>query len=148
MIQEIITLRDRPIFIAEDDADDRMMAAEAFEIAEVPNKLHFAEDGAALIEDLAELTDKPEDLPGLIILDMNMPKMDGWETLRRLHDDPVLKRIPVLVMSTSSAEEDIDRMYQLNASGYIVKPSSFDGLVDVAKSISQYWNGTVEPYAL
>ena len=85
----------------------------------------------------AKLKDRP--YPGIILLDLNMPKMDGLEVLRELKADPELSRIPVIVLTTSQAEEDIVHTYGLGVSSFITKPVSFDGLVDAVRVICQYW---------
>lgn len=131
------------ILIADDDADDRMLIEDAFEESRLSNPLHFVEDGEQL---LAFLRREPpfEDmqkmpLPGLIILDLNMPKMDGRTALAHLKKDPALQRIPVIVLTTSQAEEDILKTYGLGVSSFISKPVTFDGLVEVVQVIGQYW---------
>lgn len=131
------------ILIADDDADDRMLIEDAFEESRLSNPLAFVEDGEQLLaylrreppfEDLAG-----QQLPGLIILDLNMPKMDGRTALSHLKADPHLQRIPVIVLTTSQAEEDILKTYGLGVSSFISKPVTFDGLVEVVKVIGQYW---------
>jgi CheY-like chemotaxis protein len=131
------------ILIADDDADDRMLIEDAFEESRLSNPLYFVEDGEQLLsflrretpyEDLAK-----QPLPGLIILDLNMPKMDGRTALAHLKQDPALRRIPVIVLTTSQAEEDILKTYGLGVSSFISKPVTFDGLVEVVQVIGQYW---------
>ncbi len=136
------------ILIADDDADDRMMAKEALEECRLANHLDFVEDGVELLAYLrgrgpyagAGKTRKP----GLIILDLNMPKMDGREALREIKSDPSLRRIPVVVMTTSRAEEDIYRSYDLGVSSFITKPVTFEGLVAVMRELGRYWFEIVE----
>ncbi|MEL6477161.1 MAG: response regulator [Pseudomonadota bacterium] len=131
------------ILIADDDADDRMLIEDAFEESRLSNPLAFVEDGEQLLAYLrreppyTELEGAP--LPGLIILDLNMPKMDGRTALSHLKADPALQRIPVIVLTTSQAEEDILKTYGLGVSSFISKPVTFDGLVEVVKVIGQYW---------
>ncbi|MGI9452502.1 MAG: response regulator [Geminicoccaceae bacterium] len=131
------------ILIADDDPDDRMMIQEAFTENRVANKISFVEDGEQLMAYLrrngtfAKLKGRP--YPGIILLDLNMPKKDGLEALRELKADPELCRIPVIVLTTSQAEEDIVRTYGLGVSSFITKPVSFDGLVDAIRVICQYW---------
>ena len=135
----------RPITIlmADDDEEDRMMTKEAWEESRLANDLRFVEDGEELLEYLkhkgkyADPADSP--WPGLILLDLNMPKKDGREALREIKADTELRRIPVVVMTTSKAEEDIFRSYDTGASSYIVKPVTFEGLVAIVKGLEKYW---------
>ena len=131
--------------MADDDADDRMLAKEALEESRVLNDLHFVEDGEELLDFLnrrGRFSDAPR--PGLILLDLNMPKKDGREALKEIKADSDLRRIPVVVMTTSKAEEDIFRSYDLGASSFITKPVTFDRLVDLMKTLGQYWVEFVE----
>ena len=133
------------ILMADDDADDRMLAKEALEESRVLNDLRFVEDGEELMDFLkrrGKFTDAPR--PGLILLDLNMPKKDGREALQEIKADADLRRIPVVVMTTSKAEEDIYRSYDLGASSFITKPVTFDRLVDLMKALGQYWVEFVE----
>ena len=131
------------ILMADDDADDRMFAKDALDEAKLVNDLHFVEDGEELMDYLrhqgkySELNGSPK--PGLILLDLNMPRKDGREALKEIKEDNELKRIPVVVLTTSKAQEDIYRTYDLGVSSYITKPVSFDGLVDIMKTLSRYW---------
>ena len=131
------------ILMADDDADDRMFAKDALEEARLANDLHFVEDGEELMDYLRHqgkfvgLNGSPK--PGLILLDLNMPRKDGREALKEIKEDEELKRIPVVVLTTSKAQEDIYRTYDLGVSSYITKPVSFEGLVDIMKTLSKYW---------
>ena len=131
------------ILVADDDADDRMMIKDAFEDSRLNNELDFVEDGEQLIAylrregDYAHLVDEP--YPGVILLDLNMPKMDGREALKELKADPMLCRIPVVVLTTSEAEEDIVRTYGLGVNSFITKPVTFEGLVRVVTILCSYW---------
>ena len=131
------------IVMAEDDPDDRLLTREAMEESHLLNSLDFVEDGVELFEYLrregkyAELKGAP--LPGVILLDLNMPRMDGREALEKLKQDPVLKKIPVVILTTSKAEEDILQSYDLGVSSYIMKPVTFEGMVRVMMSFSDYW---------
>lgn len=135
------------ILMADDDADDRMLMKEALEENNLNNKLCFVEDGAELMDYLYKkgkfLTVETE-RPGLILLDLNMPRIDGREALRLIKSDPALKRIPVIVLTTSKADDDIERTYDLGVNSYISKPANFSDLVKVAQQISYYWFRTVE----
>ncbi len=136
------------ILIADDDADDRMLIEDAFRESRVANPLSFVENGEELLQFLraegkfADQMGKP--LPRLILLDLNMPKMDGRTALGHLKADPELRRIPVVVLTTSKAEEDILRTYDLGVSSFITKPVTFQGLVDVVRALNSYWIEIVE----
>jgi len=136
------------ILVADDDADDRQLIAEAFEEAKIPSDLRFVEDGVELLDYLlrrgkfADPEASPR--PGLILLDLNMPRMDGREALERLKDDRNLCSIRVVIMTTSKAEQDIVKSYDLMASSYITKPVRFESLVDVVKTLGKYWLEIVE----
>ncbi len=145
-----MTLHAKPItiLVAEDDEEDRMLAREALEESRLVNSLQFVSNGEDLMDYLhqrgryAEPGSAP--CPGLILLDLNMPLKDGREALREIKADPHLRRIPVVVLTTSHAEEDICRTYDMGANSYIAKPVTFAGLVDVMKSLTQYWFAIVE----
>lgn len=136
------------ILMADDDADDRMLTKDALEESRVLNEMRFVEDGEELMDYLhrrgkyAEAESSPK--PGLILLDLNMPKKDGREALKEIKSDPNLRRIPVVIMTTSKAEEDIFRSYDFGASSFITKPVTFDRLVDLMKAIGEYWVEFVE----
>jgi CheY-like chemotaxis protein len=125
------------ILIAEDDPDDRMLVEDAFNEARLGNEVEFAFDGVDLIEKLAALG--PTRLPDLIMLDLNMPRMDGREALRALKESARYRHIPVIILTTSKAEEDVLRSYDTGASSYITKPVSFQGMLDVLNTLGQYW---------
>jgi CheY-like chemotaxis protein len=136
------------ILMADDDEDDRLMTKEALEEARLKNELRFVEDGEELMNYLrhqgeyADAEKAPR--PGLILLDLNMPRKDGREALKEIKADPELRRIPIIVLTTSKAEEDILRTYDLGVNSFITKPVSFDGLVEVMKSLALYWLEIVE----
>jgi CheY-like chemotaxis protein len=135
------------ILIADDDADDRMMAKEALEECRLANPVDFVEDGVELLAYLrgqGRYSGSIKRRPGFIILDLNMPKMDGREALREIKADPLLRRIPIVVMTTSKAEEDIYRTYDLGVNSFITKPVTFDGLVAVMRTLGAYWIEIVE----
>jgi two-component system response regulator len=140
----------RPITIlmADDDADDRLMTREAFAESRLANDLRFVEDGEELLDYLhrrgrySDPASSPR--PGLILLDLNMPRKDGREALREIKSDPRLKRIRVVVLTTSKAEEDIYRTYDLSAASYITKPVTFDSMVEVIRTLGKYWLEIVE----
>ena len=136
------------VLMADDDADDRQMTGEAFEQCRVANDLRFVENGAELMDYLyhrgkfADMADSPK--PGLILLDLNMPKKDGREALREIKADPRFRNIRIIVLTTSKADEDIVRSYQLGAESFITKPVTFNALVDVIKTMGRYWLEIVE----
>lgn len=131
------------ILVADDDADDRMLIDEAFEESLLQNPVHFVEDGEQLLEYLRREGEYAKHegtaYPGVILLDLNMPRMDGRTALAKIKEDPELCRIPVVILTTSKAEEDIIRTYGLGVSSFITKPVTFEGLIDVVKAIGHYW---------
>lgn len=136
------------ILIADDDAEDRMLVKEALEESRLTNHIQFVENGEELIDYLhnsGKFADKEAyPTPGLILLDLNMPKKDGREALKEIKADEHLRVIPVVVLTTSKAEEDILRTYDLGVSSFITKPVTFASLVDVMKTLSKYWFEIVE----
>jgi CheY-like chemotaxis protein len=131
------------ILLAEDDEEDRMLACDALAESGMSDEIFCVTDGEDLMDYLhrrgnyAPPAVAPR--PGLLLLDLNMPKKDGREALREIKSDPQLRHTPVVVMTTSKAEEDIYRCYDSGASSYISKPVSFKGLVDVMKGLGEYW---------
>jgi CheY-like chemotaxis protein len=136
------------ILIADDDEEDRMLTQEALEESRLANDLRFVSDGEELMDYLyrrdkyAEPSTSPR--PGLILLDLNMPKKNGREALQEIKADPNLRRIPIVVLTTSKAEIDICQSYNLGANSFIAKPVTFEGLVEVMKTLGQYWFAVVE----
>ncbi len=144
MIQE---RRSISILLADDDPDDRMMAEEALEESRISNDLAMVEDGEELLAYLrceGRYADRPNQLPGLILLDLNMPRMDGREALEQIKKDPTLRRIPVVVLTTSKAEQDIFQTYDLGVNSFITKPVTFEGLVQIMSDLGRYWLEIVE----
>jgi CheY-like chemotaxis protein len=137
-----------PILMAEDDADDRMLAARALTQNWVANPLITVNNGEELLDYLfqrgkySDPASSPK--PCFILLDLNMPRMDGREALKIIKSDENLKRIPVVIMTTSKAEEDIFASYNVGANSYITKPFTFIGLVQVIKALKDYWLEIVE----
>lgn len=123
------------ILVADDDEEDRQLIKEALEESRLRNPLDFVHDGEELMKRLTNETD----LPGLILLDLNMPKKDGREALKEIKSNPKLKYIPVIILTTSQAEEDIYRTYNLGVNSFITKPVTFSALVDVLNKVAQYW---------
>jgi CheY-like chemotaxis protein len=136
------------ILMADDDADDRDLTRDALVESRLANDLHFVEDGVQLLDYLQQrgAYSKPGSAPrpGVILLDLNMPRRDGREALRAIKADPQLRNIPVVVMTTSKAEEDIAQSYDLGASSFITKPVTFEGLVEVVRGLGKYWFEIVE----
>ena len=136
------------ILVADDDADDRMMIKDAFEESRLGNPVDFVEDGVQLMNYLqreseyANLVDLP--YPGFILLDLNMPRKDGRTALREIKASPILQRIPIVILTTSKAEEDIVRTYNLGVNSFICKPVTFDSLVEIVKTVGRYWIEIVE----
>ena len=136
------------ILMADDDEDDQLMARDAFETNRLHNVLYFVKDGIELMDYLrrqgnfSDPSTSPK--PGLILLDLNMPLMDGREALKEIKSDPELRSIPVVVLTTSSAEEDIIKTYEYGVNSFITKPVTFQGLVEVIKQTGIYWFEIVE----
>ena len=131
------------VLMADDDADDRMLVQDAWEEGRLLNELRFVEDGEELLDYLnqrgtyAAPAEAPR--PGLILLDLNMPRKDGREALAAIKASPELRPIPILILTTSQAEEDILRVYDLGASSFITKPVTLESLVNMMKTLSHYW---------
>ncbi|GJL78861.1 MAG: response regulator [Nitrospinaceae bacterium] len=139
------------ILIAEDDEDDYLLILEALKEAGVNSEVHWVKDGDEVMEFLKSGSNGTNGnngstghLPGLILLDLNMPKKDGREALAEIKSNPKFRKIPVIVMTTSSAETDIAKSYDLGVNSFIQKPVRFDDLVTTAKVLSSYWIGTVK----
>ena len=136
------------ILMAEDDPDDRLLSKDALEEAHLMNDLRFVKDGEELMDYLyqrgsfEDCTTCPR--PGLILLDLNMPRKDGREALQEIKSDSRLRTIPVVVLTTSKAEEDILKSYDIGVSGYITKPVTFDELINVMRTLGKYWLQIVE----
>lgn len=131
------------ILMADDDADDRLLARDALDESRVANDLRFVEDGEELMDYLlrrGEYADPARSpRPGLILLDLNMPRKDGREALGEIKAHPDLRRIPVVVLTTSRQEEDVARSYDLGANSFISKPVTFQGLVETMRALGRYW---------
>lgn len=133
--------------MADDDADDRLLAHDALAECQFEAELRCVENGEELLDYLfrrgkySEATSAPR--PSLILLDLNMPRKDGREALREIKGTPELRRIPVVVFTTSKADTDIGQIYDLGANSFISKPVSFESLVNVMRLLGQYWCSTV-----
>jgi CheY-like chemotaxis protein len=137
------------ILVCDDDEDDRLLTRQALEDAHISNAVRFVEDGEQLLDYLyqrgpfaGETGEAPR--PGLILLDLNMPKLDGREALKTIKEDEQLRDIPVVVLSTSRLDEDIARSYQLGVNSFITKPVTFSGLVEAMNVLGRYWLEIVE----
>ncbi|HTI64818.1 MAG TPA: response regulator [Gemmatimonadaceae bacterium] len=137
------------ILICDDDEDDRMLTQQALEDAHISNELRFVQDGEQLLDYLyqrgqfaGETGKAPR--PGLILLDLNMPKMDGREALQRIKSDATLIEIPVVVLTTSGLDADVIRSYRLGVNSFITKPVTFSGLVEAMNVLGRYWLEIVE----
>ena len=143
-------MRLKPItlLLADDDPDDRLLARQALEKNRLANDLRCVEDGEELLDYLyrsGKFADpKQSPRPGLILLDLNMPRKDGREALREIKNDPRLRDIPIVVLTTSKAEEDVARTYNLGVNSYITKPVRFAALVEIMKALGKYWFEIVE----
>ena len=131
------------ILIAEDDPDDRMLTIRALEQNRLANDIKWVEDGEALMDYLhrrgAYADDGSAPRPGLILLDLNMPRMDGREALQAIKADPELRRIPVVVLTTSRAEQDVVQSYDLGVNAFVTKPVTFEELADAIRVLGNFW---------
>jgi len=131
------------ILLAEDDPDDRLLTRRALEKSQLANTVDTVEDGEELMKYLrregeyAEADAAPR--PGLILLDLNMPRMDGREALKKIKSDSELRRIPVIVLTTSEAEQDILQTYDLGVNAFVTKPVTFDDLANTLQALGEFW---------
>ena len=136
------------ILMADDDPDDRLMTQEAFTECRLSNPLHFVSDGEELLDYLHRRGQYADDvaypMPGLVLLDLNMPRKDGREVLREIKADPRLQSIPVVILTTSKAEEDVVRSYKDGVNSFISKPVTFAALLDVVQTLGKYWLQVVD----
>ncbi len=136
------------ILIADDDQDDQLLIRKALKSGRLVNQVKFVDNGEMLMDylyrkgDYEELSGEP--LPGLILLDLNMPVMDGREALKEIKTDKALRKIPVVVLTTSKAEEDILKTYDLGVNSFITKPVTFESLSSVLRATTNYWFEIVE----
>lgn len=142
------TTRPIHILVADDDQDDCLLMREALQEGRVANSVSFVHNGEELLHYLLRQppyqNEQQYPLPGLILLDLNMPLMDGREALAELKKHPQLRRIPVVILTTSSAPEDIELSYDKGVNSFITKPVTFSGLVEVVRTLGQYWLELVE----
>jgi CheY-like chemotaxis protein len=132
------------ILLVEDSPADVLLTREAFEQNRIVNRIHVAEDGVQAMDFLyrrGEYASAPR--PDLILLDLNLPRKNGREVLAEIKADPDLRKIPIVVLTTSNAEEDILRAYDLNANCYVIKPVGFDNFMQAVQSIRHFWFSVV-----
>ena len=132
------------VLLVEDDPGDVLMTREAFADNGLTNHLHVVSDGVAAMDFLlkrGEFVDVPT--PDLMLLDLNLPKMDGREVLAEVKADPILRQIPVVVLTTSEAQDDVLRSYELHANAYVTKPVDFDRFIEVVHKIDEFFAGVV-----
>lgn len=138
----------KSILLVEDDPDDIYLIGEAIDECQLEAKVFIVQDGEELMDFLnhrgafTEVENYP--FPNLILLDLNMPRKDGREALREIKEDPTLRSIPVVILTTSTSGEDLENMYALGASGFVTKPTSFSGLRETIEKIGSYWLSTVQ----
>ena len=147
MSQPEVPTRPITILLADDDEEDRELARDALQDSRLANDMKFVVDGQDLLDYLrheGRWTEEDSPRPGIILLDLNMPKMDGREALAEIKADDSLRRIPIVVLTTSKDEADVLCTYDLGVSSFITKPVTFGGLVDVMKTWTQYWFEIVE----
>jgi CheY-like chemotaxis protein len=133
------------ILLVEDNPGDYRLAMEVFKEAKVNNTMHIVTDGVEALKFLKKKGKyKESPRPDLILLDLNLPKKDGKEVLAEIKDDDNLKRIPVVILTVSSAEEDIVKSYDLHANAYITKPIDLDQFINVVRSIEDFWLSIVK----
>lgn len=131
------------LMMADDDVDDREFVREAFDRSGFRGEFRYVEDGGALVEYLmrakGDSRDRDCPIPDLILLDLNMPRVDGYEALKQIKSDEGLRRIPIVVLSTSESESDIQKTYDQGVNSFITKPAGFEDLVEMAGRLKKYW---------
>ena len=130
------------ILVAEDDPDDRLLLQDAMAEVRLANPIEFVRDGRELLDYLRcenDYAGRSPRLPGILLLDLNMPRMDGREALKAIKSDIALKQIPVVVLTTSKAEEDIVRSYDLGVNSFVSKPVNFMQFVSMMSALTDYW---------
>ena len=142
-------MSERIVLVAEDDAGQILLLQRAFHRTDLRLSVHFVKDGQEAIDYLkheATFRDRGvHPLPELLLLDLNMPRVDGFGVLEWVREQPVLKRLLIVVLTTSKANEDVNRAYDLGANSYLVKPAGPSGLVELAETIKGYWLGANQP---
>lgn len=135
------------LLLADDDSDDRLLVQDAIHECGWRGELRCVENGEELLDYLqrrGNYAGSQVPRPGLILLDLNMPRKDGREALREIKADPLLRRIPVVILTTSKADTDIASLYEMGANSFISKPVQFEGLVNVIRLIGEYWFKAVQ----
>ncbi|GAB4054142.1 response regulator [Spirosoma litoris] len=135
------------ILIADDDTDDRLFMDKALRQSGYTQNVQFVEDGEELMEYLRQegrYNEENAPWPNLLILDLNMPRKNGFQALNEIKDDPKLRRLPVVVMTTSSADEDVLKTYNLGVNSFVTKPFNFNRLVEMVSALKTYWIDTVK----
>ena len=128
------------ILLVEDNPGDARLAVEALRESKVNNNLYHAKDGVEAVAFLRREGPYAEaPTPGLVLLDLNMPRMDGREVLAEIKEDPALRAVPVVILTTSAAERDLVRTYDLHANAYVVKPLDLDRFIEVVQAIESFW---------
>ena len=142
------TVKQQIILMADDDADDRLLVQDALSECQFGESVRFVADGEELLDYLllrgkyADAASAPA--PGLILLDLNMPRKDGRQALREIRQHPDWRRTPVVVFTTSKADTDVRTIYDLGANSFVVKPAAYDALVKIMSQLAEYWFGVVE----
>jgi len=129
----------RTILLIEDSEDDYEATMRAFRKTNFHNPVHWCQSGQAALDFLQHAAAPDTKHPGIILLDLNMPGLDGRRTLQHIKEDQALKRIPIIILTTSGDERDVAACYQLGANTYIQKPIAFDGLIEAIKQLKEYW---------
>lgn len=135
------------ILIADDDTDDRLFMDRALRQSGYMHSIRFVDDGEDLMHYLqhqGRYTEQNAPWPDLLILDLNMPRKNGFQALSEIKDDPTLRRLPVVVMTTSSADEDVIKTYNLGVNSFVTKPFNFNRLVEMVSALKIYWLDTVK----
>lgn len=135
------------ILIADDDSDDCLLMEKALRQCDYKHAIQFVEDGEELMDYLRQrgaYNKQTAPWPDLLILDLNMPRKNGFQALAEIKADAILRRLPVVVMTTSSADEDILKTYNLGVNSFVVKPFNFSRLVEMAETLKRYWLDTVK----
>ena len=133
------------ILLAEDNPGDAKLTKKAFEQGNIINNLHVVDDGIEAMKFLRQQGEYSDEArPDLVLLDLNMPRKDGWTVLEDLKNDPDLGRIPVIVLTSSEAEEDIVKSYELQANAYLTKPVDFQGFLEIVHSFEEFWLSVVK----